>query len=199
MPWPVPTVEQLSEFSGRPAVSYTSYANSALLQAAVMFSALSEWSADQYNSIGSNIHMNLADAQQLANMGVMAMADWLYLRWPYQQVIASPLQNETIGSYSYSKPVQEMARNAQAIEVTAEKTGVDMFDLALRMLAKRTRASGVFFGQITGFEHFGRDDAAKVMWDEHEQRMVLLGPADFDKIDMQFFSINAEMFPSDPG
>lgn len=199
MAWPVPTVEELSEFSGRPAVSYTGYATSALLQAAVMFTALSEWTADEYNSIGSNVSMNLADAQQLANMGVLAMADWIYLRWPYQQVIANPLQNETVGSYSYSKPIQEMARNAQAIEVTAEKTGVDMFDLAVRMLAKRTRANGVYFGQITGFEHFGRDDAAKVMWDEHEQRMVLLGPADFNKIDLQFFDVNAEMFPSDPG
>lgn len=199
MPWPVPTVEQLSEFSGRPAVSYTSYANSALLQAAVMFSALSEWTADEYNSIGSNIHMNLADAQQLANMGVMAMGDWLYLRWPYQQVIASPLQNETIGSYSYSKPVQEMARNAQAIEVTAEKTGVDMFDLALRMLSRRTRANGVFFGQITGFERFAEDDGAKIHWDEEHQRWLLLGPSDFNKLDLQFFDRNSELFPSDPG
>jgi len=132
-------------------------------------------------------------------MGIMAMADWLYLRFPYQQVIASPLQNETIGSYSYSKPIQEMARNAQAIEVTSEQTGVPMFDLAFRRLAKRQQMSGVAFGQITGFERTNRSDLARVVWDPCEKRMVLIGPGDVDKLDQQFFDINAEMFPADPG
>jgi hypothetical protein len=190
--WPVPTPTELAQYTGRPLTSYTSYVNSALLQATMMFTVLSELSADDYSGLSS-------DFQQLANMGVMAMADHLYLRWPYQQVSASPLQSETIGSYSYSKPVQEMARNAQAMEVLSEKTGVDMFDLALRRLARRQSLSGVFFGQITGFEHTGRDDLAKVKWDEREQRMVLVGPADHDKLDFQFFDINAQMFPADPG
>lgn len=192
MTWPVPTITELAQYSGRPASSYTGYANSALLQATMMFTILSELSAGDYGGLQP-------DFQQLANMGIMAMADYLYLRWPYQQVIASPLQNENIGSYSYSKPIQEMARNAQALEVTAERTGVDMFDLAIRRLAKRQAMNGVFFGQITGFEHYAKDDLAKVMWDPRECRMVLLGPADFDKIDMQFFSISAESFPADPG
>jgi hypothetical protein len=191
MTWPVPTVTELAEYTGRPAASYTGYANSALLQATMMFTILAELGADDYAGMDP-------DLQQLANMGVMAMADYLYLRWPYQQVLASPLQAETIGSYSYSKPIQEMARNAQAIEVTAEKTGVDMFDLAVRRLAKRTQMNGVFYGAIVGFEHFGRDDLAKVQWDPREGRMVLVGPADFDKIDLQFFSISAESFPADP-
>jgi hypothetical protein len=192
VPWPLPTVEQLSGFSGRPVVSYTSYANSALLQAAVMFTTLSEQTADDYPSMAP-------DDQLLANLGVMAMGDYLYLRWPYQQVLASPLQNETIGSYTYSKPVAEMARNAQAIEVTAEKTGVDMFDLAVRMLAKRTRANGVFSGSITGFEHTARDDGARVRWDHHLGTFVLEGPADFNQVDLQMFDVNAEVFPQDPG
>jgi hypothetical protein len=29
--------------------------------------------------------------------------------------------------------------------------------------------------------------------------MVLVGPADRDQIDFQFFDVNAESFPSDPG
>lgn len=192
MVWPVPTLAELADFSGRPETSYTSYVNSAALQAAIMFTILAELSADDYNTL-------VPDDQLLADTGVRAMADYLYLRWPYQQALASPLQGETIGSYSYSKPIQEMARNAQAIEVTAEKTGVDMFDLAVRMLARRTRANGVFFGQITGFEHFANDDQARIKWDPREERMVLVGPADRDQIDMQFFAISAESFPSDPG
>jgi hypothetical protein len=190
--WPVPTPAELSEYTGRPQVSYSSYVNSALLQAAVMFTILSELSADDYPGLS-------ADYQLLANMGIMAMADYLYLRWPYQQVIASPLQNEAIGSYSYSKPIQEMARNAQAIEVSSEKTGVDMFDLAIRRLARRQSLAGVFYGQITGFEHFAKDDLARIKWDPREGRMVLVGPADRDQVDLQFFDVNAQSFPMDPG
>lgn len=191
MPWPVPTVEQLSEFSGRPAVSYTSYANSALVQAAMLFTVLAERSASDYGSMAP-------DDQQLADMGVMAMGDFIYLRWPYVQVQASPLQSETIGSYSYSKPTEPTARNAQAIEVSAEATGVTMFDLAVRMLSRRTRANGVFSGSITGFDHTALDDTTKVMADDAGQ-LFLLGPADFDKIDLQFFDVNAMAFPQDPG
>jgi hypothetical protein len=191
MTWPVPTSQELAQYTGRPLASYTAYVNSALLQATMMFTILSELSADDYGGMQP-------DFQALANMGVMAMADYLYLRWPYAQVLASPLQAETIGSYSYSKPVQEMARNAQAIEVTSEQTGVQMFDLAIRRLARRQAMNGVFFGQVTGFEHTGRDDLAYVKWDPREQRMVLVGPADHDKIDFQFFSISAESFPADP-
>jgi hypothetical protein len=197
--WPVPTLPELSGYTGRPETSYTSYVTSALLQATIMFTTLSELSTGDYNTVGTDVGMPLEDAQLLANSGVMAMADWLYLRWPYQQVLASPLQSETIGSYSYSKPIQEMARNAQALEVTSEKTGVDMFDLAVRMLARRTRANGVFYGQITGFEHFARDDTARIKWDPKEGRMVLTGPADHDQVDLQFFDVNAQVFPQDPG
>jgi hypothetical protein len=191
--WPVPTPAELAAFSGRPQASYTSYVNSALLQATMMFTILSELSADDYAGMNP-------DYQQLACMGVMAMADWLYLRWPYQQVIASPLNNETIGSYSYSKPLQEAARNAQAVEVTNEQTGVAMFDLAIRRLAKRQSLAGLYFGQITGFERRARSDLAHIGWDEHEQRMVLTGPADHDAYDFPVgYSISAEAFPADPG
>ncbi len=199
MAWPVPTLPELSFYTGRPEVSYTSYVSSALLQSTIMFTVLTELSAGDYSSVGSWIGMPLADAQLLANSGVMAMADWLYLRWQYQQVIASPLQNETIGSYSYSKPIQEMARNAQAIEVTSEKTGVDMFDLAVRMLARRTRANGVFYGQISGFEIFARDESARIKFSERHQRWELLGPEDFDQVDLQMFDVNSQSFPQDPG
>jgi hypothetical protein len=92
-----------------------------------------------------------------------------------------------------------MARNAQAIEVTSEKTGVDMFDLAIRRLAKRSSLDGVYFGQITGFEHYAKDDLARVKWDPHEGRMVLVGPADVDQMDMQWFDVNSQNFPMDPG
>lgn len=191
MTWPVPTLAELAQYTGRATTSYTGYVNSALLQSAMMFTILAELSADDYGGLS-------ADFQQLANMGVMAMADYLYLRWPYQQVLASPLQSEEIGSYSYSKPVQEMARNAQAIEVTSEQTGVQMFDLAVRRLAKRQAMTGVFFGSITGLERASRDDLARIRYNEHDGRYELVGPADFDKLDFPMFSISGEAFPMDP-
>lgn len=192
MTWPVPTPAELAEYTGRPLVSYTSYVNSALLQATMMFTILAERTADDYAGMQP-------DLQSLANMGVMAMADYLYLRWPYAQALASPMQSETIGSYSYSKPVEQMARNAQAIEVTSEKTGVDMFDLALRRLARRREMNGVFFGQITGFEKRARSDETWIHLDEESGRMELVGPADRDQYDFPMgYSINAESFPADP-
>lgn len=191
MTWPVPTPAELAEYTGRPLASYTSYVNSALLQSAMMFTVLAERSADDYAGMQP-------DFQQLANFGVMAMADYLYLRWPYQQVLASPLQSEEIGSYSYSKPVQEMARNAQAIEVTSEQTGVQMFDLAVRRLGRRRAMTGVFYGQVTGFEKRARSDETWIHFDEETGRLELVGPADRDQYDMNFFSISSESFPADP-
>lgn len=192
MTWPVPTAQELSEFTGRPLASYTAYVNSALLQATMMFTVLSELGAGDYAGMNP-------DYQQLAGMGIMAMADWLYLRFPYQQVIASPLAGEEIGSYSYNKPLQEAARNAQAVEVTNEQTGVPMFDLAVRRLAKRQSLAGLYFGQVTGFERRARSDVVHLGWDRHEQRMVLTGPADRDEYDFPAgFSISAESFPADP-
>lgn len=192
MPFPVPTVTDLAEYTGRPESSFSSFADSALLQAAVIFTTLTELSADDYGSL-------TPDQQQLAQFGIMAMGDYLYLRQPYAQLIANPLLSETIGSYTYSKPFPVEARNAQALEVVNDSTGVYMFDLAVRALAKRDKFMGVYSGAITGFEHTGRDDAASVHWDCENQRWVLLGPADRDRIGFQFFDINAEVFPHDPG
>jgi hypothetical protein len=92
---PVPTLSQLSDFSGRPAASYTGYANSALLQAAIVFTTVTE--------VGYNAEQDFfaltADDQLLATQGILAYADWIYLRQPYQQLIAAPVMSETIGGY----------------------------------------------------------------------------------------------------
>ena len=142
-----------------------------------------------------------ADAQSLATSGICALADYLYLRQPYRQVIASPMENETIGSYSYSKPIQEMARNAAALEVTGEALGIPMFDLAVQMLAKRTLAGGIFSGGISVFEKpRDRDGKAelRVHRDPETGQLAVLGPADMNVIDWPMFDVNSEMSPHDP-
>ena len=198
--YPVPLITDLAFFSGRPQASYTGFATAALAQAAVMFTFKTEITDPAQFSGYKNI--TAADAQQLATTGICSMADWLYLRQAYQQAIASPFMTETIGSYSYSKPIQEMARNAAALEVTGEATGVPLFDLAVQMLAQRTIAGGVFSAAIAVFDRpRDPDDKAEyqVRIDPKTGMLMVLGPADMNKVDFPIFDLNAEIFPHDPG
>jgi hypothetical protein len=205
--YPVPTIAELSAYSGRPEETYTAFGTNALIQATIMWTAVTE--------ITDPI-MLASDDQTLAQYGICAMADYIYLRQPYQQVIANPMQNETIGSYTYSKPMAEMARNAQAMEVMSESTGVTMYDLAVRLLSVRTRAGGVFTGGMTVFERTGRThggeggrgdrmavrfDGAGLFcdWDGDSNRWQVRGPDEFNLTDFQMFDMNTEMFPADPG
>ena len=198
--YPVPSITDLAFFSGRPESSYTSYATAALTLATVEFTFKTEVTDPSQLSGYQNI--TAADAAQLALYGICALADYLYLRQPYQQAIAGPMMSETIGSYTYSKPLQEMARNAAALEVTGESTGVPFFDLAVQMLSKRTIAGGVFSGSISVFETpRARDDLAqyKLTQDPCTGVTYVAGPADLNQLDWPLFDINSEMFPADPG
>ncbi len=198
--YPIPDVTALAFFSGRPQASYTGFATSALTQAVIMFTFKTEIT-DPSQLTGYN-NITPADAAVLATTGICAMADYIYLRQPYQQVIASPMDTETIGSYSYSKPPAQMARNAAALEVTGEATGVPMFDLAVELLSLRTIAGGVYSGSISVFERpHDRDDRAQFLIRRNCEtgQLELLGPADMNQIDFPgFLDINAEVFPVDP-
>lgn len=198
---PVPTLEQLAAYSGRPEASYTSYAESALIQAAIIFTTVTEVG---YNN-QQDFYSLTPDDQQLALYGILAYADWVYLKQPYHQMIASPAMTETIGSYTYSKPPPVQVRNVQAQELGVGSTGVEMWDTAVQYLSKRTRANGVFFGELECFEHPGdsgdRDIGVMLRYDHRTGQRVLLGPGDFNKVDIPGFGagINAESFPNDPG
>lgn len=103
---------------------------------------------------------------------------------------------------TYSKPYAQMARNAAALEVQGEETGVVLYDLAVQMLSLRTLAGGVYSGSVQLFERpRDRDDKAqlRVCRDQETGQLYVRGPADIDQIDFQFFDINAENFPVDPG
>jgi len=198
--YPVPDISSLAFYSGRPESSYTSYAVAALTLATIEFTFKTE--VTDPSQLAGYDNINPDDAAQLATYGICALADYLYLRQPYQQALANPMMSETIGSYTYSKPLQEMARNAAALEVTGESTGVPMFDLAVQMLARRTLAGGVFSGAIEVFENpRDRDDRAqiKVCVDPCTGALHVLGPADMNQLDWPMFDINSEIFPSDPG
>jgi hypothetical protein len=193
--FPVPSLGALATWSGRPEASYTGYADSALLQATLMFTFVAELGADDWNGLTD-------DEQVLANNGIVSMADWIYLRQPYQQIIASPMESETVGSYTYSKPFPVEARNVQAMELTLGNmaTGIPMWDLAVQMLSRRQKTAGVFYGQVQVFEHIRErtDSVLYVRKEEGTGQTVLLGPADVDTIEAPFLAINAETFPKDP-
>lgn len=187
----VPSVYDLSQYSGRPETSYTAFANSALLQAVIQFQTTTELQP-------ADIAVLVAEDAQLANFGILSMADFIYLRQPYAQPIASPFISERIGSYSYSKAQAGQARNAAALEVQGEATGVMFYDLAVRMLAKRTRAGGVFSGSIGVFDQRPADeDQIEIRW--HNGRMVIAGPSELNELDALPGGINAQNFPMDPG
>lgn len=194
----LPTISDLATFSGRPEESYTAYANQAILLATIQFQTVTELQPSDMVSMSASS----PEDYQLAWNGILSLADYYYLRQPYQAAIAGPFVTEQIGSYSYAKAQNEVARNAAALEVQGEAIGVPFYDLAVRMLAKRTRAGGVFFGEVWGMEHTTDDDPARIVWvcnpETGQQQLAIVGPEDTDK-GIFPFDINAPTFPQDPG
>jgi hypothetical protein len=177
--YPVPAVSDLAAFSGRPVATYTAYASQALLIATLVWTIRSE--------ITDPTQLATDDDRLLAQQGILALADDTYLKQPYQAVMASPLNNETIGSYSYSKNAYggggTMSRMAPAaLELKMEQTGVMLFDLALQYLARRTRTGGVFSESIGLFEEGPRDErvGAGMFIEDGTGRRWILGPDDRD-------------------
>lgn len=160
---PAPTVDELADFKGRD--NYGPYADQALAQATLLFSIVTKLNA--YPS-------DPAQAQ-LARFAIMEMADRFYLSQPHAEIYASPFQSETIGSYSYSK-VLNQARNNEA-------TGVVWWDLAIDELSLVERST-VGSGAITVFENDDRytNDAG---------RHALINPADLHAHDAVFYNGNS--------
>ncbi len=201
--YPVPLVSDLATFSGRDEATYTGYANAALLQATVRFTFLTEVT-DPKQFTGYN-NLTVADQTELALYGICSLADSIYLQFPYQGVVASPLNSETVGTWSYTKEATSGAGGsayrlqAGAMELSMASTGIPMFDLAVQLLALRTIASGVYHGGTTVFDHgeHRRAMGAVMVYEGPDGRRAIMGPEDENL--MQFpFDINGESFPGDP-
>lgn len=201
--YPIPQISDLATFSGRDQATYTSYANSALMQATIRFTFLTEVT-DPTQLSGYNA-LTAADQAQLALYGICALADSIYLQFPYQQAMASPLNSETIGSYSYQKDASmgsggSMSKLAPAaMELSMATTGIPLFDMAVQLLALRTIASGVFHGGMSLFEDGERKAAmGSVVYENEDGRRFVLGPEDRENSPFPF-DYNSQSFPSDPG
>lgn len=115
--YPTYSASDVAGFSGRPEGLYPPvYTPNAIVQALLLFklaTCLTEWPEDE-------------DMAQLAQFAILSMAENLVLAHEYAGIAASPMQSETIGSYSYSK--------VSAKVKLGEDTGIAWFDMAVQRL-----------------------------------------------------------------
>jgi hypothetical protein len=137
MATPFPTIDAkaLSDFSGRPEGSFGPFVPSAAMQALLLFKI----------ATGLDSMPDGETNEELANMGLLAMTDKLYLANQYRESQASPFSSESIGSYSYSKAARQAA--------AGEDTGVMWFDLAVSKLSRSVDDGLQMHGGIEVFEH----------------------------------------------
>lgn len=127
--YPLLTRIQLATFTGRPQASFTDFADQALIQARVLFKIATGLVPGQFPDD--------PEKAELATLGILAMADAIYLSQPYQKAKASPFSSESIGSYSYSK--NSGRSYAKTVPAVAEglPAGVGFFDMAVFQLSIR--------------------------------------------------------------
>lgn len=206
--YPIPTISELSTYSGRDEATYnTAVANTALLQATLRFTIVTEISDPA--QINGYMALSQADMQLLAKQGILSLADSIYLQFPYQQAQASPFNSETLGGYTYQKNSTfgmggSMSRLAPAaLELSLDTTGIPLFDLAVRTLARRTLAAGIFHEGMSLFEEGERKSAmgASMFTETTTGRRWILGPEDHNNFVGPVFGgdVNGQMFPQDPG
>lgn len=184
MAWQVQTVAQLATFSGQPREQYGPFANQALFQATLLFQVVTELTDPPVD----------ATDLELANTGILAMADHLYLSQPFREIEASPLQDGAMGSAHWSKPITMVRGSAAANALKGEATGVMWWDLAVQTLSLRTRRGGVFYGGVSLME---RLEPHLVVTDENGNTYIL-GPSDVNNTPT-FFDINADSYPGGQG
>ncbi len=108
------TKEQVALSSGRPAGSYTTYIDQALKESVMLF---------KLGTCLAGLADLTEDQRTLVDLGIVKMADAIYLSQPFQAVGASPFSSESIGSYSYSKAAGAVAGGLP--------TGIFWFDKAV--------------------------------------------------------------------
>lgn len=152
---PVPTIALLATFTGRGVDTYGPFAGSALAQATLLFGLRTRLTSMPTDP----------DQALLATYAILQMADRMYLEQPNAQVLASPYQSETIGSYSYSKG------SAVSKAQDGSLTGLYWWDLAMDQLAN-VLSAGVASGAITVLD--------SDIYDDGDGTRVIFGPADED-------------------
>ena len=154
--YPIITKQDVADFSGRPVASYAPYVDTAIRQALLLFklgTCLANLPDDE-------------DKRELATFAILAMADELTLQQKYAETKANPFSSETIGSYSYSKKVQNDVKKGQ-------ETGVMWFDMALSQLSVCDKLDGV--PNSGGINIFDRDGE---LFNQNDGYSDFVGPND---------------------
>lgn len=142
MGFPTYDIDDLAEFSGRPAPTYPEYTEQALSQALLLFKIATCLAGPPDDPTKA----------ELSKMAILSMADEMVLVQPNQKAAASPFNSESIGSYSYSKMAGKMAKQV----TKGKETGVMWFDLAVERLSVCNTADGIpYGGGIEVFEFDG--------------------------------------------
>ncbi len=117
---PVPSIADLAGFTGREVDTFSSFADSVLQHATLLFELVTRLEA-----------MPEDPAQAaLATNAILEMAGKLYSEAVYAEYVNNPFQSETIGSYSYSMK-SPTALRAQS----GGDTGLLWWDLAIDRLS----------------------------------------------------------------
>jgi hypothetical protein len=170
---PVPTVSDLVTFSGQNPETFTTYADEALVQATLLFGIKTK-RTDLPDD---------PDQAQLALNGIMQMAERIIYEQPFVQVSASPLQSETIGSYSYSK-LSQLSSARYGVKSLAD-TGLFWWDLAIAELTLEERSL-----VMSGSVEVAHMDLVRDL----DGNLVVVSPVELHHVDVGF-DMNTELNP----
>lgn len=128
MPYKTYTRQMLADFTGRPLASFPEgyVTASAFPQALLLF---------KMGTCLASLDDLTEDQKQLADFAILSMADAIHLSAPYQTVLASPFNSESIGSYSYSRAAQAVSKGLP--------TGIGWFDIAMQELSVCDALDGI--------------------------------------------------------
>lgn len=155
--FPIYEIDDLADFTGRPALSFPDYATEALSQA-IFFIKLrthvKEWPEDP-------------DLQQAFKYAILDLADRMQLERQWAHIQASPLSSESIGSYSYSK-----SNVVKTALFNAIPTGIMWLDVLLGLLDENS-AAAVPVSDHGSVHIFENDD----LYRRGDGELWVLGPA----------------------
>lgn len=177
--YPIPTVSDLSTFSGRDVSTYSAFAPEALAQSTLLFILTVEISVPP-DPVADPVK------SQLALNAICQMADDIVLHQPFIPLLAKPFQSETIGSYTYNKGLGAFRETPAFLKAQiGHYTGLIWWDLAVREFGE------ILFVESGAISVFDRSSDVVL---NDDGRYVFEGPS--DKNNQPFpFDINAPEWP----
>lgn len=173
-----PSTQQLADFSGREVDALTSFAPTALGQAALLFSIVTGIDEEPDDARQSTMILN----------AILDMALHLYDNQPYTEVRSRPYSSETMMSYSYT------VGSVPARALDGSRTGLVWWDLAISRLGIDPASVRVSSASIMVFENLWDADAGP--YRDSSGNVRFAGPADLRQ--STFFPDDTTVVVHDP-